>query len=87
MAAPTTHQIYNEVTERYSAASKGASADYGHAVAKAFGYSEQELADTPKEANLGLSCGNPLVMAGIREVGCSLPLRAFITEQVYASRN
>ncbi|PSS00885.1 S-adenosyl-L-methionine-dependent methyltransferase [Coniella lustricola] len=67
MAAPTTQQIYSEVTERYSAASKGTSADYGHAVAKAFGYSEQELADTPKEANLGLSCGNPLVMASIRQ--------------------
>lgn len=63
-----TQQIYDQVTERYSAASRGATAEYGQAVAKAFGYSEQELAAIPKESNMGLSCGNPLVLASIREV-------------------
>lgn len=65
-----TQQIYDHVTERYSAASRGATAEYGQAVAKAFGYSEQELAAIPQEANLGLSCGNPLALASIREVSC-----------------
>ncbi|KAF3769766.1 hypothetical protein M406DRAFT_58979 [Cryphonectria parasitica EP155] len=60
-------QIYNHVSERYSAASKGTAAEYGHAVAKAFGYTDQELEGIPKESNLGLSCGNPLAVATIRE--------------------
>ncbi|KAL2273174.1 hypothetical protein FJTKL_04884 [Diaporthe vaccinii] len=63
----STQQIYNHVTERYSAASRGTALEYGASVAKAFGYSEEELADIPKESNLGLSCGNPMAMASIRE--------------------
>ncbi|ROV90633.1 hypothetical protein VMCG_10007 [Cytospora schulzeri] len=63
----STQQIYDQVTERYSVASKGVALEYGASVAKAFGYSEDELADIPKESNLGLSCGNPLAMASIRE--------------------
>ncbi|KAJ4391523.1 hypothetical protein N0V93_005141 [Gnomoniopsis smithogilvyi] len=62
-----SQHIYNQVTERYSAASRGTALDYGEAVAKAFGYSEDELRDIPKESNLGLSCGNPMAMASIRE--------------------
>lgn len=63
-----TQQIYNQVAERYSAASRGTALEYGHAVAKAFGYSDQELAGIPQESNLGLSCGNPMALASIREV-------------------
>ena len=36
-------------------------------VAEAFGYSSEELASIPAEANLGLSCGNPTAMASLRE--------------------
>jgi len=36
------------------------------AVAEAFGYSAQELAAIPAEANMGLSCGNPVAMASIQ---------------------
>jgi SAM-dependent methyltransferase len=36
------------------------------AVAEAFGYSADELASIPAEANMGLSCGNPTATAGIR---------------------
>lgn len=64
----STQHIYDQVTERYSVASKGVGLEYGASVAKAFGYSEDELANIPKESNLGLSCGNPLVLASIREV-------------------
>lgn len=63
-----TKQIYEQVSERYSTASRGTALEYGHAVAKAFGYSEEELEGTPKESNLGLSCGNPMALASIREV-------------------
>jgi arsenite methyltransferase len=36
------------------------------AVAEAFGYSPEELASIPAEANMGLSCGNPTAMANLR---------------------
>ena len=36
-------------------------------IAKAFGYSEDDLASIPAEANMGLSCGNPVAMASICE--------------------
>jgi len=37
------------------------------AVAEAFGYTEEELASIPAEANMGLSCGNPTATAHLRE--------------------
>lgn len=36
-------------------------------IANAFGYSEAELASIPDEANMGLSCGNPVALASLRE--------------------
>ncbi len=36
-------------------------------IANAFGYSDEELASIPAEANMGLSCGNPVAMASIKE--------------------
>lgn len=36
------------------------------AVAQAFGYSAQELSSIPAEANMGLSCGNPLATAHLK---------------------
>ncbi len=45
-------------------------------VAEAFGYSEEELASLPSEANMGLSCGNPVAVAALRpgevvvDLGC-----------------
>ncbi|MEZ5975292.1 MAG: arsenite methyltransferase [Planctomycetota bacterium] len=35
-------------------------------IATAFGYSPEELASIPAEANMGLSCGNPTAMASLR---------------------
>src|SRR5436189_3603244 len=46
------------------------------AVAEAFGYTPQELASIPAEANMGLSCGNPTAFASLRpgetvvDLGC-----------------
>jgi arsenite methyltransferase len=46
------------------------------AVAEAFGYSVEELASIPAEANMGLSCGNPTAFASLRageavlDLGC-----------------
>jgi len=36
------------------------------AVAEAFGYSAEELASIPAEANMGLSCGNPIATANLK---------------------
>lgn len=54
------------------------------AVARAFGYSSEELAAIPAEANLGLSCGNPTAMASLRpgevvvDLGCGGGLDVFL---------
>ncbi len=54
------------------------------AVAEAFGYSPQELASIPAEANMGLSCGNPTAFASLREgevvvdLGCGGGLDVFL---------
>ncbi|KAI5456960.1 S-adenosyl-L-methionine-dependent methyltransferase [Mariannaea sp. PMI_226] len=60
-------KIYAQVSAHYSAASQGRTAAYESAIAKSFGYSDGELASVPEGSNLGLSCGNPLAIASIRE--------------------
>lgn len=62
-------QIYEKVQERYGSAAKVNDDKYGDTIAKAFGYSEEELTSIPRNANLGLSCGNPLALANLKEVG------------------
>lgn len=62
-------QIYEKVKEHYSsAANNSTSSEYGRKVATAFGYTEDELVNIPQDANLGLSCGNPLALAKVKEV-------------------
>jgi arsenite methyltransferase len=54
---------------QYGAVAKsGLSSDHQgvKAIAQAFGYSAEELASIPAEANMGLSCGNPLAFASLR---------------------
>jgi arsenite methyltransferase len=50
-------------------AQSGLSSDQGNikGIANAFGYSDEELASIPAEANMGLSCGNPIAIASIKE--------------------
>jgi SAM-dependent methyltransferase len=72
-------KIEDAVREKYGAvaASGLTGADAGvRAVAEAFGYTADELAALPAEANMGLSCGNPTASAGLRpgevvvDLGC-----------------
>ena len=51
-----------------SVAASGLSSDHAgvQAVAEAFGYSAEELASIPAEANMGLSCGNPTATASLQ---------------------
>lgn len=54
------------------------------AVAEAFGYTPEELASIPAEANMGLSCGNPTAFASLRpgetvvDLGCGGGLDVFL---------
>lgn len=57
------------VSESYGAVARsGLSSNHSgvRAVAEAFGYSEDELRSIPAEANMGLSCGNPIAMASLK---------------------
>lgn len=65
-----SESIVEAVRSRYgSVAKSGLSSeqDGARAVAEAFGYSPEELASIPAEANMGLSCGNPTAIAHLRE--------------------
>src|SRR6202162_5488778 len=74
-----SENIVKAVRSRYGSVAKSglSSEDEGvRAVAEAFGYSPEELASIPAEANMGLSCGNPTAFAGLRpgevvvDLGC-----------------
>lgn len=39
-----------------------------HRVAKAFGYNPEELQSIPSESHMGLSCGNPVAAASLKQV-------------------
>ncbi len=61
--------ISEAVKSKYgSVATSGLSSDQGgvKAVAEAFGYTPEELASIPAEANMALSCGNPTASAGLK---------------------
>jgi arsenite methyltransferase len=71
--------IVEQVRAKYgSVAASGLSGEHAgvSAVARAFGYSAEELASIPAEANMGLSCGNPTAFASLRpgetvvDLGC-----------------
>jgi len=79
--------IIDDVRDQYAGVAKGALSNESTAVrsiASAFGYSEDELNQLPAEANMGLSCGNPLALAGIREgevvvdLGCGGGMDVFL---------
>src|SRR6266404_7388650 len=72
-------QIEEAVRDRYGSFAESAlSSEHEgvRAVAEAFGYSAEELASIPAEANMGLSCGNPTAFANLRpgevvvDLGC-----------------
>ncbi len=62
----STDSVRDVVREKYGAVAEGglSSEQSGvRAVARAFGYTESELAAIPAESNMGLSCGNPTAIA------------------------
>jgi arsenite methyltransferase len=60
--------IYQNVQQHYSSVARDKPPTHSSTIAQAFGYTEEELHSIPQNANLGLSCGNPLVIASLREV-------------------
>ncbi len=61
--------IEDVVREKYGAvAASSLSSEHAGVrnVARAFGYSVEELSSIPAEANMGLSCGNPTATANLR---------------------
>jgi hypothetical protein len=63
-----TENIYQYVQEHYGLLARAKNISFSTAIANAFGYSDEELKTIPKDANLGLSCGNPLAIASLRAV-------------------
>jgi SAM-dependent methyltransferase len=84
---PDTGQLTEQVQSKYAAvAASGLSSHHAgvRAVAEAFGYTAEELASIPAEANMGLSCGNPTATANLRpgetvvDLGCGGGLDVFL---------
>jgi arsenite methyltransferase len=76
MSNPT---LLNAVRDQYAAVARSELSNESAAVrsvAEAFGYSADDLASLPPQANMGLSCGNPVALAGLRagevvvDLGC-----------------
>jgi arsenite methyltransferase len=82
--------VTDAVQSRYgSVAGAGLSSDHDgvRAIATAFGYSADELGSIPAEANMGLSCGNPVASANLKagevvvDLGCGGGLDVFLAAQ------
>jgi len=61
--------VIDQVRDKYAAvAGSSLSSDHAgvRAVAESFGYTAEELASIPAEANMGLSCGNPTAYANLK---------------------
>ncbi len=83
----TKHEMTNAVREQYAATARSALSNDSEAVrsvAAAFGYTAEELASLPAEANMGLSCGNPVALASLRpgevvvDLGCGGGMDVFL---------
>ncbi|KAG8217023.1 S-adenosyl-L-methionine-dependent methyltransferase [Butyriboletus roseoflavus] len=60
--------LVNVVNEAYSKMSRESTdRAYAERVANAFGYTSEQLQSVPAEAHMGLSCGNPVATASIKE--------------------
>ena len=85
-----TNDIAGLVQDKYAAVAKaGLSTDHEgvRAVAEAFGYTAEQLASIPAEANMGLSCGNPTAFASLKpgevvvDLGCGGGLDVFLAAE------
>ena len=64
-----TENTYNAVQCCYGNIAKNTTQDDSQEkIATAFGYSANDLASLPEKTNLGVSCGNPVAYANMKEV-------------------
>jgi arsenite methyltransferase len=86
----TSESIVNEVRSRYAAVAQSnlsTEHDGVRTVAEAFGYTPEELALLPAEANMGLSCGNPVATANLKpgevvvDLGCGGGIDVLLASQ------
>jgi arsenite methyltransferase len=87
---PMSETIRKAVQEKYaSVAQSGLSSgtEGVRAVAEAFGYTPEQLAAVPADANMGVSCGNPTAFASLNpgevvvDLGCGGGLDVFLAAQ------
>jgi arsenite methyltransferase len=80
-------KIEQVVQSKYASVAKsGLSTEHSgvRAVSEAFGYTPEQLASIPAEANMGLSCGNPTAFASLKpgetvvDLGCGGGLDVFL---------
>lgn len=68
-----SNDTYRGVQDRYAEVARQtdpySQSDHERKVASAFGYDLEDLRSIPENANLGVSCGNPLATANIAVVG------------------
>lgn len=85
-----TTDIKSAVKDKYGAVARSSLSNEqegARLIAEAFGYSAEELATIPAEANMGLSCGNPTAMASLKpgetviDLGCGGGLDVFLAAQ------
>ncbi|CAI7626176.1 unnamed protein product [Penicillium bialowiezense] len=66
-----SENTYNLVQSRYGDIAKQSGITQQHEkeeqIARAFGYSAEDLSSLPEKTNLGLSCGNPVGFANMKE--------------------
>jgi SAM-dependent methyltransferase len=60
-------ETYGKIAQTKGGCGCGPSGSSAQEMAKLIGYSDNELQHIPKEANLGLGCGNPTALAGLRK--------------------
>lgn len=83
----SSESILDAVQDQYGAVARSKLSNDSAAVrsvAQAFGYSTDDLALLPSQANMGLSCGNPVALAGLQkgdvvvDLGCGGGLDVFL---------
>lgn len=72
MATSATYDTVNDHYSRLARETTQSHDDHSQKAALSFGYSVDELSTIPEGSNLGLSCGNPVALAGLKEASTLL---------------
>jgi SAM-dependent methyltransferase len=59
-------ELREAVRERYASVARADTPATAKGVARAVGYTDEQMAEAPEGANLGLGCGNPVALATLR---------------------